>query len=466
MSHAPQPPRALAEAATAAHAWLASLDTRPVNATHDVDQVEAALARPFPQQGADPADVVRELVAAATPGLVATPSGRYFGWVRGGVLDSALAADWLTAAWDQNASLLAGSPAGAAVERVATTWLLDALHLPPTAAVGFVTGGQMANFTCLAAARHAVLARAGWDVERDGLLGAPAPGVFVGAERHVTVDLALRYLGLGQSRSVVVAADDQGRLRPDALEQALAADEQGHPGRPRIVVLQAGDVHSGAFDPGEAVAIAHRYGAWVHVDGAFGLWAAASPRHRHLTAGLEGADSWATDAHKTLNVPYDSGLAIVADPAALHAAMGERAAYLIQDERPDPLAAVPEFSRRARGFTVWAALRELGRDGLAAMVAGFADHAARFARELAALDGVTVVNDVVYTQVCVAFRGDVETRAVAAALLREGTTWMTPSTWRGRSVLRVSVSNARTDDDDVARAIAALTRVLGEVRAG
>ncbi len=455
---------ALHTAAAAAHAWLQSLDTRHVNAEHDVDQVAAALRQPFPEEGARASDVVRELVAAATPGLVATPSGRYFGWVRGGVLDSALAADWLTSAWDQNASLLAGSPAGAAVERVAAEWILDALGLPATASVGFVTGGQMANFTCLAAARHAVLARAGWDVERDGLLGAPAPGVFVGAERHVTVDLALRYLGLGQARSTVVDADDQGRLDLAALERALEADEREHPGRPRIVVLQAGNVHSGAFDPGEAVAVAHRFGAWVHVDGAFGLWAATSPRHRHLTAGLEHADSWGTDAHKTLNVPYDSGLAIVADPAALHAAMGERAAYLIQDERPDPLATVPEFSRRARGFTVWAALRELGRTGLSGMVAGFADHAARFARELGALPGVSIVNDVVYTQVCVAFDGDDETRAVAAALMAEGTTWMTPSTWHGRTVLRVSVSNARTDDGDVARAVEAVARVLGVVR--
>ncbi|PWD50994.1 aspartate aminotransferase family protein [Serinibacter arcticus] len=455
---------ALHVATAAAHEWLQSLETRPVNAELDVDEVAERLRRPFPVEGARASDVVRELVDAVTPGLIATPSGRYFGWVRGGVLDSALAADWLTAAWDQNASLLAGSPAGAAVERVAAEWILDALGLPADASVGFVTGGQMANFTCLAAARHAVLARAGWDVERDGLVGSPSIGLFVGAERHVTVDLALRYLGLGQSRAVVVDADGEGRLRLDALEAALAADELSHPDRPRIVVLQAGNVHSGAFDPGEAVALAHRYGAWVHVDGAFGLWAAASDRHQHLTAGLEAADSWGTDAHKTLNVPYDSGLAIVADGGALHAAMGEKAAYLIQDDRPDPLATVPEFSRRARGFTVWAALRQLGRSGLAAMVDGFADHAATFARELDELEGVAVANDVVYTQVCVAFASDAETHAVAAALMREGTTWMTPSTWHGRAVLRVSVSNARTDSDDVARAIAAVARVLHDVR--
>ena len=455
---------ALQEAAAAAHEWLRSLETRPVNAAQDVDEVAATLRRPFPDEGLRACDVVRELVDGVTPGLIATPSGRYFGWVRGGVLDAALAADWLTGAWDQNASLLAGSPAGAAVERVASEWMLDVLGLPARASVGFVTGGQMANFTCLAAARHEVLARTGWDVEGDGLVGSPSIGVFVGAERHVTVDLALRYLGLGQRTAIVVDADEQGRLRPDALERALAADDAAHPGRPRIVVLQAGNVHSGAFDPGSAVEIAHRFGAWVHVDGAFGLWAAATPHLRHLTAGLEAADSWATDAHKTLNVPYDSGLAIVAEPRALHAAMGEKAAYLIQDDRPDPLATVPEFSRRARGFTVWAALRQLGRSGLACMVEGFASHAARFARELGALPGVSVVNDVVYTQVCVAFADDSETRAVADALMAEGTTWMTPSTWHGRAILRVSVSNHRTDDDDVARAIAAIARVLEQVR--
>ena len=455
---------ALDAAIDATRSWLADLDNRPVNASQDVDQVAAGFPRDFPAQGLEPAAVVSELVRVATPGLVATPSGRYFGWVRGGVLDSALAADWLTAAWDQNSSLLVGSPAGAAAERVAGDWILQALGLPASTGVGFVTGGMMANFTCLAAARHRVFDAVGWNVERDGLIGAPRLQVFVGKERHATVDLALRYLGLGQSQARVIPADEQGRIRPDLLEQELAEAEAEHPGAPRIVVLQAGNVHSGCFDSAEAVEIAHRYGAWVHVDGAFGLWAAATPSLAHLTAGLEQADSWATDAHKTLNVPYDSGLALVRDASALHAAMGERADYLIQDHRPDPLATVPEFSRRARGFTVLAALRELGRDGLAEMVETFTRHARRFAAELGAINGVTILNDVVYTQVCVAFASDEETHAVAAALMAEGTTWMTPSRWRGRAVLRVSVSNARTTEGDVERSLAAICGVLTRVR--
>ena len=416
--------------------FLSGLNERPVAARSDVDGVAEALGGPLPEQGADPLEVVEELIAGAEPGLVAMPSGRFFGWVIGGVLPAALGADWLTSAWDQNAGLLVSSPAAAGAERVATGWLLELLGLPSSAAVGYVTGGMMANFTCLAAARHDVLRRAGWDVEADGLAGAPRVRVLVGAERHDTIDMALRFLGLGPARSMVVAADEQGRLRLDALSEALAVGEAG----PTIVCLQAGNVHSGAFDPlGDAIDLAHRYGAWVHVDGAFGLWAAASPRLRGLTSGVERADSWATDAHKTLNVPYDNGLAIVADSAALHAAMSERAPYLIQDDRPDPFDTVPEFSRRARGFTVWAALRSLGRNGVAEMVERFCARARRFADGLSAIDGVRVVNDVVFTQVCVSFGPDEITREVARRLLSEGTAWMTPSTWHGRAVLRLSL---------------------------
>ncbi|MBP2418812.1 pyridoxal phosphate-dependent decarboxylase family protein [Microlunatus capsulatus] len=387
--------------------FLGGLDERPVCAAHDVDQVAEALGGPLPETGEDPVAVLDALVAGAGPGVVATPSGRFFGWVIGGVLPAALGADWLTSLWDQNAGLLASSPAAAGAERVAAGWLLDLLGLPADAGVGFVTGAMMANFTCLAAARHAVYRRIGWDVEADGLTGAPSLTVVVGEERHDTVDVALRYLGLGPARSVVVPADGQGRLRLDALAAALEARAPG----PLVVCLQAGNVNSGAFDPlGPAVDLVHAHGGWAHVDGAFGLWAAAAPGLRHLTAGHERADSWATDAHKTLNVPYDSGLAVVADAAALHAAMGVHAAYLIQDERPDPIASVPEFSRRARGFTVWAALRSLGRTGVAELVQGFVDRAHRFAAALDALDGVAVVNDVDFTQVCLAFDGDVETR--------------------------------------------------------
>jgi glutamate/tyrosine decarboxylase-like PLP-dependent enzyme len=303
----------------------------------------------------------------------------------------------------------------------------------------------------------------GWDVERDGLQGAPEVTVVVGEERHETVDVALRFLGLGEARSLVVPADDQGRIRLDGL-----ADTLGQAGNnPLILCLQAGNVHSGAFDPfRDAVDLAHQHGAWIHVDGAFGLWATASAQYQHLVAGVEQADSWATDAHKTLNVPYDNGIAIVANAEAMYAALGAHAAYLIQDERPDPFSTVPEFSRRARGFTVWAALRSLGRNGVAEMVERFCARARRFAAGLSEMDGVRVVNDVVFTQVCVSFGPDEVTREVAERLLKDGTAWMTPSTWHGQAVLRISVSNWRTTDEDVDRTLAAVRRILAEVRAG
>jgi glutamate/tyrosine decarboxylase-like PLP-dependent enzyme len=443
--------------------FLDGLPGRRIAARTDVEGVAAALRRPLPDEGAEPLEVVEELIAGAEPGLVAMPSGRFFGWVIGGVLPAPLAADWLTSTWDQNAGMLASSPAAAGAEWVASEWLLDLLGLPTKSAVGFVTGAMIANFTCLAAARHEVLRRAGWSVERDGLPGAPRVTVIVGEERHETIDLALRFLGLGEERSIVVPVDDQGRIRLGALTDTLAQVGDN----PLIVCLQAGNVHSGAFDPiPAAVDLAHKYRAWVHVDGAFGLWAAASVQYRHLVAGVERADSWATDAHKTLNVPYDSGIAVVANAAAMYAAMGVHAAYLIQDERPDPFSTVPEFSRRARGFTVWAALRSLGRRGVAEMVERFCAHARRFAVGLSEMDGVRVVNDVVFTQVCVSFGPDEVTREVATRLLQDGTAWMTPSTWHGQAVLRISVSNWRTTDDDVDRTLAAVRRVLAEVRAG
>ena len=443
--------------------FLEGLPGRRVAARTDVEGVATALRRPLPEEGTDPMEVIEELIAGAEPGVLAIPSGRFFGWVMGGVLPATLAADWLTSTWDQNAGLLVSSPAAAGAEWVASEWLLDLLGLPANSAVGFVTGAMIANFSCLAAARHDVLRRAGWDVEGDGLRGAPRLTVIVGEERHETVDVALRFLGLGEQRSIAVPADDQGRIRLDALTATLA--QVGND--PLIVCLQAGNVHSGAFDPiADAVDRAHQYGAWVHVDGAFGLWAAASAQYRHLVAGVERADSWASDAHKTLNVPYDSGLAIVAKAEAMYAAMGVHAAYLIQDERPDPFSTVPEFSRRARGFTVWAALRSLGRRGVAEMVERFCQHARRFAAGLAEMDGVRVVNDVVFTQVCVSFGTDEVTREVAARLLKDGTAWMTPSTWHGQAVLRISVSNWRTTDEDVDRTLAAVRRVLAEVRAG
>lgn len=437
--------------------WFASLADRPVPARATEDEVAEALGRELPDEGTDPADVVDLLVRACDPGLAAMPGGRFFGFVIGGTHPAALATDWLVSAWDQNSCLRRPTPAHSAVEDVTGAWLLDLLGLPAGSAVGFVTGATMASFTGLAAGRDAVLRGAGWDVAARGLTGGPPVRVLVGAERHDTVDLALRYLGLGAPE--VVAADGQGRLRTDALRAALAAGSG-----PTLVVLQAGNVHSGAFDPfAEAVAVAHEHGAWVHVDGAFGLWAAASPAHRHLLAGADLADSWATDAHKTLNVPYDSGLAVVRDAAALRASMGMHGDYLVHDERGEPFDKVPETSRRGRAFPVWAVLRALGRHGVADLVAGLARHAATFAAGLAEIPGATVLNDVVLTQVCVSFGDDERTEEVVRRLLDDGTAWMTGSRWHGRSVLRVSVSSWATTDEDVERSLAAVRRVVGSL---
>lgn len=448
----------LARAAAHVRAWLADLPTRQVTAAATAGEVRAALGDRLPDHPADPAGVVDLLATAAAPGLVATPSGRFYGFVIGGTLPAALAADWLVSAWDQNVGLRVTSPANVAIEEIAAGWLLDLLGLPPRSAVGFVTGGTMANFTGLAAGRDAVLARAGWEVGSRGLAGAPPVRVLVGAERHDTVDLALRYLGLGEPEPV--PADDQGRVRVDALAAALA----GGPGRdrPTIVCLQAGNVHSGACDPfREAVPVAHRAGAWVHVDGAFGLWAAASPATGELTAGVGAADSWATDAHKTLNVPYDSGVAVVRDPAAVRAAMGVHGDYLITDGAGlEPYERVPELSRRARSVPVWAALRSLGRSGVAELVDRLCRHATALADGARRLPGVEVLNEVVFTQVCLWFGSDERTRAVGRWLLTDGTVWMTGSRWRGREVLRISVSNWSTDDADVEASLAALGRAV------
>ena len=445
--------KALSRAADHARTWLDSVGDRPVAPQVSADELAAAVGGVLPDTPSAPEDVIDLLAAVAEPGLMAMPSGRFFGWVIGGTLPAALAADWLVSAWDQNTGLRYATPATAALEQAAATWLLDLLGLPSSADVGFVTGATMANFTCLAAARDAVLSRSGWDVVRDGLTGAPRVRVLVGEERHDTVDLALRYLGLGTPTPV--PADDQGRIRVDALAETL--DEIGD--GPLIVCLQAGNVHSGAFDPlAQAIEVAHRHGAWVHVDGAFGLWAAAAPGLRHLVTGLEKADSWGTDAHKTLNVPYDCGVAIVADPQAMRSALGVHASYLISDEsgHGDPSEKVPELSRRARGVPVWAALRSLGRVGVADLVEGLARHARELADGIAAIDGAVVLNDVDYTQVCVAFGDDERTRAVTARLIADATAWMSGSRWRGQDVLRISVSNWSTDEDDVRRSIDAV----------
>jgi glutamate/tyrosine decarboxylase-like PLP-dependent enzyme len=445
---------ALARAEDRALTWLATLHDRPVAARASVEDVVARLGTELPEGPTDADRVVDLLADACDPGLTAMPSGRFFGFVIGGSHPAALAADWLVSAWDQNAALRAPTPACAAVEDVTAGWLLDLLGLPAGAAVGFVTGATMSNFTCLAAARDEQLRRAGWDVARDGLAGSPGVRVLVGAERHDTVDVALRYLGLGEPE--VVAVDDQGRIDTRALAQALAHGPAG----PTIVCLQAGNVHSGAFDDfAPAIAVGNQHGAWVHVDGAFGLFAAATPAYRHLVEGYAAADSWTTDAHKTLNVPYDCGIAVVRDPTALRAAMGMHGDYLIQDAAGDPFERTPETSRRARAVPVWAVLRSLGRAGVAGLVDGFGRHAAAFATGVAGIEGAEVLNEVAFTQVCVSFGSDERTEAVVRGMLEDGTAWMSGSRWHGRSVLRISISSWATTDEDVERSLDALRRV-------
>ncbi|MDT4980508.1 MAG: hypothetical protein QOG07_2387 [Pseudonocardiales bacterium] len=447
---------ALDSASTHARKWLASVGDRPVPPQAGVDELRAALGGTIPDGPAEAADVVDLLADVVEPGLMAIGSGRFFGWVMGGTLPAALAADWLVSAWDQNTGLRFATPGTTAVEETAAGWLLDLLGLPSDADVGFVTGATMANFTGLAAARQQVLADAGWDLDHLGLSGGPRVRSLVGTERHDTIDLTLRYLGLGAP--TVVAADEQGRIRLDALADALDAGSG-----PTIVCLQAGNLHSGAFDPiAAATALAHEHGAWVHVDGAFGLWAAASPALRPVLAGYETADSWATDAHKTLNVPFDCGVAIVAHPAALRAAFGVHASYLISDVAGvgDPLEKVPELSRRARGVPVWAALRSLGRSGVADLVDGLARHARELASGIAEIDGAEVLNEIDFTQVSVAFGDDARTREVTAHVLADGTAWMSGSRWHDRDVLRISVSNWSTDEADVRASIDAVRRAV------
>jgi glutamate/tyrosine decarboxylase-like PLP-dependent enzyme len=436
--------------------WLDSVPTRRVAPSVDADELDKRFAGPIPESPTDAAAVVDELVAMCEPGLMDMPSGRFFGWVIGGTLPAALATDWMVSAWDQNAAMRFATPATAAIEGVAGRWLLDLLHLPAGSGVGFTTGGTMANFVGLAAGRKAVLDAVGWDLHADGLTGAPRLAVFVGEERHASVDLALRYLGLGTPTAV--ASDAEGRIIPESLAEAMDRFDG-----PSIVCLQAGNLHSGAFDPmRESIRIAHEHGAWVHVDGAFGLWAAASPLYEEALDGLDGADSWATDAHKTLNVPYDCGVAIVARPELLQAAFGLHTNYIIQVDHaaPDPFEKVPEMSRRARELPVWAALRSLGRSGAVALVEGLAANARTLAERLGALPGVEVLNDVVFTQVCLAFGSDDRTRRVTRHIIGEGAVWMSGSRWQDRDILRISVSNWSTDADDIAACVAAVRRAI------
>ena len=398
-------------------------------------------------------------MAAADPGLVATAGPRYFGFVVGGASPATTAADMLAAGWDQIAFNAVTSPAAVAAETAAGTWLKDLLGLPASASVGFVTGGQAANTAGLAAARHQVLADAGWDVERRGLLGAPPVRVLASAERHATIDRSLRLLGLGTDALREVPAGPQGAIDPDALAVAL---RDAGPG-PTVVCLQAGNVNTGACDElRRACDLVHRHGGWVHVDGAFGLWAAASPATRHLVDGIEAADSWACDGHKWLNLPYDTAFAFCARPDAHAAALSYSAAYLVgSGGAPAGADLTAESSRRARGFAVWAGLRELGRDGVTALVDRCCALARRFADGLSAA-GFEVVNDVVLNQALVGFGDDARTDRVVAAVQADGTCWVGGTTWRGRRLMRISVSNATTTAADVDRSVAAIVRLAGQ----
>ncbi|MDQ1546330.1 MAG: hypothetical protein QOH69_1234 [Actinomycetota bacterium] len=435
--------------------WIESIPDRHVAPSANVDAMKRVFGWPQQDDPIDPVDVVDELATLAEPGLMAMPSGRFFGWVIGGTLPAALGADVLVSSWDQNAAMRYASPATAAIEEVAGEWLLDLLGLPSGSDVGFTTGATMGNWTGLAAARAYVLNQVGWDVNTKGLQGAPTVTVLAGAERHASVDLALRYLGFGLP--TIVAADAEGRIRVDALRTTMDTVDG-----PVILCLQAGNLHSGAFDPmREAIEVAHEHGAWVHVDGAFGLWAAASPSLRAQLDGVETADSWATDAHKTLNVPYDCGVAIISRAGVSRAALGAQTSYLIKDgEASDPYDVAPEMSRRARGVPVWAALRQLGRSGVVALVDGLVANAQALASGLSALPDVTVLNDVVFTQVSLYFGSDDRTRAVTAALIADGAVWMSGSKWQGHDILRISVSNWSTDADDVAFSIEAVRRAI------
>jgi len=453
----------LEETARLAASYRESLDARPVRSLMDAAELLRALAVPLTEAGESPAEVIGALARIGAAGSVASAGPRYFGFVIGGSLPAALAADWLVSAWDQNAGLHATSPLVSAVEEVTAGWLRELAGLPPTMTVGFVTGCQMASFTGLAAARHRVLRDAGWDVEAQGLFGAPAIEVLVGDEAHYTIFLALRLLGLGGSRLRRVPVDRQGRMRADALGSMLESVDG-----PCIVCAQAGNVNSGAFDPLEQIAgLTRAHRAWLHVDGAFGLWAAAAPGLAHLVRGVERADSIATDGHKWLNVPYDCGVVFCADGAAHRSAMSLAAPalsapYLATSTRlRDPHEFVPEESRRGRAVPLYALLRALGRAGLAELIERNCRQARRFAEGLTAA-GHEVLNEVVLNQVVVAF-GDAErTRRVVAAVQADGTCWCGSTMWQGRAAMRISVSGAATTDADVEKSLAAILRIAGD----
>jgi glutamate/tyrosine decarboxylase-like PLP-dependent enzyme len=452
--------------------YLENLDKKPVAATADIHTLRSRLSKPLTSEGVDPEQVINELVEDVNGGLLGSAGGRFFGWVVGGSLSAALAADWLTATWDQNAALYACGPASAIVEEVAGLWLKDILGLPASASFALVTGCQMAHVTCLAAARHSLLAGRGWDVEQQGLFGAPPIRILSSSERHGSFERALRLLGLGAAQVIALQPDSVGRLQPEAIEQALQRD----PSALTIVLLQAGDLNIGAYDPFETlIPVAKRYGAWVHVDGAFGLWAAASPRYKHLARGIEAADSWATDGHKWLNVPYDCGYAFIADAKSHRASMSHRAAYLVHDEDArDQMDWNPEWSRRGRGFPTYAALRQLGRDGVADLVERCCQHAHSIVMQIGALPGAEVLWEPTINQGLVRFldpRPDASekdhdqwTDKVIGAILAAGEAFFGGTTWRGRRAMRVSVCNWQTSDADVERVVASVAQVMKSLK--
>jgi glutamate/tyrosine decarboxylase-like PLP-dependent enzyme len=439
----------VSEAAERAATYLRRIRQRGVAPTVAAVAELQRFAEPVPAGPTDPAEVLRQLDEVGSPGTVANAGGRFFGFVNGGSVPAALAANVLAAAWDQNAGLRVMSPVAAVLEDVALGWIKELLGLPNEAAGAFVTGATMANLTCIVAARHALLARMGWDVEAQGLFGAPPFAVVVGEEIHAAMRKALAMAGLGRDRVIRVPTDSQGRMR-SADFPTLSA--------PALICMQAGNVNTGAFDPAsEICAAAEESGSWVHVDGAFGLWAACAPERAHLTRGFGDAHSWATDAHKWLNVPYDCGLAFVREGAALYQSLNTQAAYLPPGPLRDPMQWTPESSRRARGIEVWAALKSLGRSGLAEMVERTCRHAERFAGGLRAA-GHAVLNEVVINQVLVRFRDDETTQAVIEHVQRDGTCWCGGTVWHGQRAMRISVSSWLTDEEDVEWSLDAILR--------
>lgn len=445
----------LAETALRAARYADEIGNRRVTPrAEDIARLEE-LGGPLPRKGLDPAQLLSLLDEIGSPATVATTAGRYFGFVIGGTLPAALAANWLAGAWDQNACLYVMSPVAAKIEEIVLAWMIDAFGLPSTCGAGFVTGTTMANFTALAAARAALLQRKGWDVEENGLFGAPPLSVIVGDEVHVSLLKALALLGLGRSRVTRVPTDNQGRMRSDALP---SIDDS------TLVCVQAGNVNSGAFDPASEICVrAHDAGAWVHVDGAFGLWAAVSPLYSYLLHGAQSADSWAIDCHKWLNVPYDSGIAVVREEEHLRKAMTLSAAYLQTSGWREPGHYAPEASRRARGIDTWAAMRALGRDGLRDLVERNCRQAKMFADGLEGA-GFRVLNDVVLNQVLVSFGSDQQTLRVIAEVQNEGTCWCGGTQWHGEAAMRISLSNWATTEEDVQRSLAAIIKSASSVR--